>query len=1011
MVVLAPVLRMLVYPQAHAPLARRTIHSCVPGPRLMLLGTPTVTVDGVETALPANAPASLLAYLALARDWVPRTELAYLYRPDEDEAQALRYLRLQLHRAQLMPWASGLRVEPQRVRFDADHDVATFDAALAAGDVAAAVACYRGPLLAGYALRGRPTFDTWLELERATFETRYRGALERLAEGCAARGEHEAAVAALERLSELDDLDEDAFGALLRALVLAGRVSEARRRFTAFEAHLRREVGAEPAPGTRAALEDAVAGAPVRAAQGAARPALPEPATRFVGRSRELAELDALLDRGDARLVTLLGLGGAGKTRLALEFARRRAARHADGAVFVSLSAVTDADLLFERIAEALGLEVEAGAAGDEFLTEALEERDVLLVLDEFEPLVEHAARLAAWLAGDGAARVLVTSRRRLALRGEVVLDLAGLRTDTPAEGGRSDAVTLLLAAARRVEPRLQVDAGALDAAERIVRAVEGLPLALELAATWVRAMPLDAVAAELEAGFHLLETDLVDVPERHRSMRAVLDRTWNDLSPAKREALARLSVLSGGGTLAAAEAVSGAPRALLLSLLNQSLLQRLGPDRFGSHALVAQFAAEALAADPLLEAAALDAHAEHYAGRLAEVDAGPEVGASEALLALAPDLANLERAWLRLLEEGACARALDVAKPLFDYYDLFGHYRRGGELCRVSLERLDPAAGIDAQALVATVEVAAATTARERGELGEARAFAEAAAGRAREARRGALAGRAERCLGDVLQLQGEFERAEAVYERAAAAFEAVGDEAELANVLNSLGSMEAMQERFDAAEARFVRCVSLFERVGDELSRATALNNLGYIADARGDAEEAARRYERSLEVYERLAYPRGVSSVKNNLLVLYGTLGRLDEAEAMGRESLAIKEAVGDTLGQIVTLKNLGDLQVRRGAPERADAYYLPALRIAHDAEALPRTLQVLVSYAAALDATGRQELASAAIDAVLRHPVAPPSVLERARSLRPDADRAPAPDPERLAPLVARLLLAG
>ncbi|MDV7395996.1 tetratricopeptide repeat protein, partial [Arthrospira platensis SPKY1] len=118
----------------------------------------------------------------------------------------------------------------------------------------------------------------------------------------------------------------------------------------------------------------------------------------------------------------------------------------------------------------------------------------------------------------------------------------------------------------------------------------------------------------------------------------------------------------------------------------------------------------------------------------------------------------------------------------------------------------------------------------------------------------------------------------------------------------------MEAMQERFDAAEARFVRCVSLFERVGDELSRATALNNLGYIADARGDAEEAARRYERSLEVYERLAYPRGVSSVKNNLLVLYGTLGRLDEAEAMGRESLAIKEAVGDTLGQIVTLKNL-------------------------------------------------------------------------------------------------------
>ncbi len=982
----------------------------MPAPRLQLLGTPTVTLEGVDTALPAHAPASLLAYLALARGWIPRTELAYLYRPDEDESEALRYLRLQLHRAQRLPWAAGLRVEPQRVRFDVAHDVAAFDAALAAGDLATAVAGYRGPLLAGYTLRGRPTFDTWLELERATLETRYRSALERHAEACLERGEHDAAIAALGRLVDLDDLDEDALRELLRALVRAGRASEARRRLAAFEAHLQREVGTAPAPATRAVLDERPADVAARPARADDRPSLPRPATRFVGRSRELADLDALLERSDVRVVTLLGLGGVGKTRVALEAARRRAPRHADGAVFVPLAGAHDGDAAFDRIAEAIGLEIEAGPEGDERLADALRELDMLLVLDEFEALIAHAARLATWLAGDGAARVLITSRRRLALHGEVVLDLGGLDTDAPEKGGRSEAVTLLLAAARRVEPRLEAHAGTLAAADRIVRAVEGLPLALELAATWVRAMSLDAVADELEAGFHLLETDLVDVPERHRSMRAVLERTWTDLSPAKREVLARLSVLAGGGTLAAAEAVSGAPRALLLSLLNQSLLQRSGPDRFGSHALVAQYATEALAAAPDLEAAARNAHAEHYARRLDEVLDGPPQGASEALLALAPDIDNLERAWLRLLDGGAFDRALEVAKPFFDYYDLFGHYRRGGEVCRVSLARLASSGGPEAQALAATVEVAAATTARERGELGQALAFARAAADRARAVGNDALAGRAERCLGDVLQLQGDFDDAEAVYERAASAFAAAGDEAELANVLNSLGSMEAMQERFDAAEERFVRCVELFERVGDELSRATALNNLGYIADVRGDAQEAAHRYERSLEVYERLGYPRGVSSVKNNLLVLYGTLGRLDEAEAMGRESLAIKEAVGDTLGRIVTLKNLGDLQVRRGAPERADAFYLPALRIAHDADAVPRTLQVLASYAAALDATGRSDLASAAVDAILRHPVTPPSVLDRARSLRPDADPEPPPDPDRLDPLVARLLLS-
>lgn len=984
----------------------------MPDARLLLFGSPAVVVDGAAMALPANTPASLLAYLALSDGWVARTELAYLYRPDEAEADALQYLRLQLHRAQRLPWASGLRVEPQRVRFDVAHDVAAFRSELAAGALADAIERYRGPLMHGYALRGRPTFETWLELERSALESRYRGALERLADERAEAGAGDEAIAVLERLVALDPFDEPATERLLRALVRAGRVSEANARFAAFASVLEREVGATPAAATRDALRVDPVSAEPSAASESPRVSLPEPATRFVGRELELERLDTLVFGVEGRIVTVLGLGGAGKTRLALEFARRRGARFGDGVVFVPLAGVTGADDLLETVASALGVDVEAGAQrADEQLRDALTEREVLLVLDEFEPLVGHAARLGHWLAPVGAARVLITSRQRLALRGEAVLDLAGLRTDADGDGARSDAATLLLGAARRVEPRLQLDAGALDAADRIADAVQGLPLALELAATWVRAMSLDAVASELETGFDLLATDLVDVPERHRSMRRVLERTWDDLSPAKREALARLSVLIGGGTLAAAEAVSGAPRALLLSLLNQSLLLRLGPDRFGSHALVAQFAADALAGDPELQRRALDAHAEHYAQRLADVAVRPEVGASEALIALAADLANLERAWLHLLDVGAFERALEVAKPLFDHYDLLGHYRQGGALCAASLARLAGARGRDADALIATVQVAAATTARERGDLVAARASAEAATERARRLGDATLSGRAERCWGDVLQLQGAFDEAERVYERAAAAFEASGDEAELANVLNSLGSMEAMQERFEAAEARFVRCVTLFERVGDEVSRATALNNLGYIADARGDAEEAARRYERSLEVYERLAYPRGVSSVKNNLLVLYGTLGRLDEAEAMGRESLAIKEAVGDTLGQIVTLKNLGDLQVRRGTPERAHERYLPALRIARDAEALPRLLQVLVAYAGALDAIGRCDLATVVLDAVLRHPVTPPSLRQRAVQLRPEVDPEPPADPGRLDPVVERLLIAG
>jgi DNA-binding SARP family transcriptional activator len=458
----------------------------VPDVAVRLLGSPTVVVGGREEALPANAPASLLAYLAVVRDWVPRSELAYLYRPDESEAQALQYLRLQLHRAQRLPWATGLRVEPQRVRFDVASDVAAFADALGAGDVAAAIDAYGGPLLAGYAMRGRPTFDTWIELERGALEGRYRGVLEQAAARATAAGAHDRSVEALVRLADLDDLDEDALAALLRALVRAGRRAEARRRYDAFADRLQREVGAEPLPTTLAALEAEpearVSGGGVARGDAGerapARPRLPEPATRFVGREAELADLEALLDAGETRLVTLLGLGGAGKTRLALELARRREARHADGALFVPLAGVEDGDLFAVRVTAALGLEGDEGGdaadAIDEAVRGALARRDVLLVLDEFEPLAAHAGRLGAWLAGDGAARVVVTSRRRLALQGEAVVDLAGLRTETAPDGEPSDAVALFVGAARRVAPRLTFGAPELEAAQRIAARSRG---------------------------------------------------------------------------------------------------------------------------------------------------------------------------------------------------------------------------------------------------------------------------------------------------------------------------------------------------------------------------------------------------------------------------------------------------------------------------------------------------------------------------------------------------------
>ncbi len=969
----------------------------MPPVALRLLGVPRVDWDGGHVPLPRNTPASLLAYLAVAGDWVARTELAYLYRPDDDEASALQYLRLQLHRAQRLPWAAGLEVRIHELRWAVATDHARLREAHRRHDWTGVIAAYGGPLLATFDRGDRPTFDAWLELERAEVQRLYAAAVEARADALAAEGRFADAAELCRARIALDELDEEATRAYLRLLARAGRKDDALRHYRRFAEMVCREFGLEPSEETQALAErirtdasspsEAAAAAPP--APRAARGQLPQPATRFVGRRRELADLHRLLVDEGVRLVTLVGLGGSGKTRLALAYAHAHQGAYDGGARFVPVEAIATAAQLADRVAAVLGLELDAARPAVAQLVDHLAERSVLLLLDNLEHLTGAGGFVAALLAEAPGLRVVVTSRRPLRLSGEWLLDVPGLAypavDDAPASAD-SDAVTLFVTAARRVAPQLTFGADDLRHVVRICRQLEGLPLGLELASTWTRVMPVARIADEIARSFDLLASDLVDVPERHRSMRAVLDRTWDDLTDAKKRTLERLSVFAGGCTLVAAEQVTGVQLPILLSLVNQSLLQRQAGDRFASHALVGQYAADALAADPVAHAEAMDAHARYYAGLLRAADDG-SVPRDNALKVLEPDAANLERAWFRLLDVSDLDGAEAVVAPLFAFYDHLGHDRRGLEVCAATLARLGPPAGVQAARLRCSVQLAGATMAREAGALDVGRAYASEAIAAAEAFSLAGLLARAHQYLGDVHQTGGAYAAAEAAYARAIAGFEALGNTVELANTLNSLASMEAMQELYDLASERFRRCVELFEEVDDPLAKAIALNNLGYIAEAQGRHAEAATYYEAGLAVFERLAFVRGIAAVKNNLLVLYGMLGRLADAEAIGLESLALKREAQDTLGTVITLKNLGDLKLRRGELGAAAAYYLPAIRTARELSAVPRLLQVLVGYADYARRAGRDDLALPVLEALLRHPLTTPSGAARARELHP------------------------
>jgi predicted ATPase/DNA-binding XRE family transcriptional regulator len=323
------------------------------------------------------------------------------------------------------------------------------------------------------------------------------------------------------------------------------------------------------------------------------RPALlPLSATPFIGRASELAQLGNLLANPDCRLLTLLGVGGLGKTRLAIETATRQAGNFADGVCFVALAPVGTADLVSVAIAQSLGLQITSSDLQAQ-IAAYLRPRELLLVLDNFEHLLEAAETVAHLLHNAPRIKALVTSRERLYLLEEWLLPITGLPVT---EGVAGEAGQLFLRSVQRVRPDFTAR-GQEQAIAAICRQVEGMPLALELAASWVRVMPCEEIASQLVHNPTIMTTSLRNLPERHRSLRNLFDHSWRLLSADEQRLLRRVSVFKGGWTLAEAEAVAGATLPLLLSLVDKSLVRMGEYSRFELHELIHQYGAEQLAA------------------------------------------------------------------------------------------------------------------------------------------------------------------------------------------------------------------------------------------------------------------------------------------------------------------------------------------------------------------------------------------------------------------------------
>jgi predicted ATPase/DNA-binding SARP family transcriptional activator len=937
-----------------------------PALEVRLLGGFRVSVDdqpvpdAVWRQKRAAAVVKLLALEPAHR--LHREQLADALWPELDPEAAANNLRVALHHARQGLRAAGAEADlfllrdgdavvlgpPERVRVDVEEFDAALKDAWRSPDPAAteaALAAWHGDLLPG------DLYDDWAEGRRTALRASYLTLLRRLAGLHEERAEPERAIAALQRLLAAEPLDEDAHAALIRLFAQTGQTAAAVAQYDHLAALLARELGAEPQAATRELLAAIRAGrtpAPPAAAPApppTARPhGLPAPVDELIGRERELAELRRLL--ATTRLLTLTGPGGVGKTRLALAAAHAVAAAFPDGALFADLSPLDEPEQVLPALARAVGARETAGQPLRDALVDHLAPLRLLLAIDNMEHVASAAPLVADLLAACPGLTALITSRGRLKLHGEQEYPVEPLAVPdappprhgpgTPALAAASPAsapaIALFVRRAQEARPDFALTGENAGDVFAICRRLDGLPLALELAAARVRLLPPAALLARLDQPLAVLTGGPRDAPARHHTLRATIAWSHDLLTPEEQDLFARLSVFAGGWTLEAAEWVAGgATLDLLASLVDQSLVRQTangdGAARFGMLATIRAYARERLEFGGEMEAAERR-HASYFL-TLAETAAphldGPRQGAWLDRLDAEHD--NLRAALTTLHELDETEDALRLAAALWRFWWQRGYLSEGRSWLEDAL-----ADAVDAPPAVrADAHDGAGALAEAHGDLPAAALHHEAALQLRRTLgdRRGEARALADFAI--VADRMGDPARAAALLEDALAIARDVDDRPRIAACLANLGFAHLDRSDHPRAAAAFRESLELFRDLGDQRNLSYVLGGLGNLAFVAGDYAGAVALQEESLRVLRALGDRQGIAHAVADLGHAVQRQGDLDRAGELFHEALRRFGELGDRGGGAFALTHLGRLARLRGDPERAEALLREGLQL--------------------------------------------------------------------------------
>ena len=713
-------------------------------PSISLLGPVLITgCDQQAVKFRSSRVQALLIYLvtedALGETGLRRERIMSLLWPDYPQKSAQVNLRQALYQLQktfreistsngpdptplLLTTRQTVQINPE---YAIELDVSKFERLLNGPHEqwSQAIDLYRGDFLSDFYLPDSEPFEEWASARRAAFRLRFLDSLDTLTLLKIEQEKFNEAEGYARQQLEIERYRESAYRQLMTILTFTGRRSEALVLYETCRELLRNELDVDPSTETFKLYENIRSGQLAGSSESSIilrsekeeladripkHNLSPQP-TPFVGRNADLEALGALISDPDKRLITIVGSGGMGKTRLAIAAAEHQLVHggaFVDGVYFVPLAPICSPDEIVPATAEALDFQFETGKqqtrTPKQQLLDYLCSKKLLLLMDNFEHLMDVVSLLSDILREAARVQIIVTSRERLRTLQEQVYPIEGLEfpDDFTASLERGDiteypAVELFIQSARRIQPNFKLLPNETPSLARICRLVEGMPLGLELAASWVNVLSLADIAAEIQSSLDFLHTDELDFPRRQHNIRAVFDSTWDRLSGEERQVFSRFSVFRGGCTCEAAQSITGATLPMLAILVNRSLLRYdQEDDRYQIHELLRQYAAEKLAKTTPTDTQVRDQHSAYYCRWIREQEADFRSEAHQsALIAIESEVENIRVAWMWAVERVNLEQIQDAADMMGNFYQQGGLYQQGEHAFQLAAKALNGSA------------------------------------------------------------------------------------------------------------------------------------------------------------------------------------------------------------------------------------------------------------------------------------------------------------------------------